>query len=454
MKLKQITQLLFVAFSIVALGSCNDNPTYITGTASANAQIYSFSLTAKATNAIDSANFPVLATTRFSIDQFRLLIYNPDSLPYKTRLTEYLPRFTYDNPSKVEVIYPMSLNDSIVEWTTSDSIDFSLYPKIRVTAQDGVTKMDYTIDIRIHQVDPDSLMWTNVTASFELPATIRQQKTFLVGNAFYAFSIGNDNAFYLDTISKSATSPDWKRLIPSVIPASVKLESITRFNGRFYAVDGSDNSYSSADGVTWEAKSTGVRSILGVLPAIDATKDSLLVITDQNVFAKTLDMQALKVVDRISFNTTSNEVPPGFPAEGFTSVTNYDRSMRGRNILAVTAANLSSNLTWSLRQGEGRLEVASNQVNLVFTPAVGICTFLYNEYIYALTANVLYRTNSFGSLWVEASAKEVLYPEMPKASGQSVIVDSDNYIWIFGGTSSSGTPVRQVWKGRINRLAR
>ncbi|GAB6009808.1 DUF6242 domain-containing protein [Dysgonomonas reticulitermitis] len=462
MKLKQITKLLFIAFSVVTLASCNDNSTnYVTEDASANAQIYSLTLSATLSNAssIDSVNFPILAKTRFSIDQFRSLIYNSDSLPYKTRLTKYMATLTYENPYKIEILYP---NDSVVGWNTSDSIDFSLYPRIKVTPANGnaADARTYTIDIRIHKVDPDSLVWTNVTGSFELPNTIDRQKTLLVDSVFHTFSIDKDGKFYSYEIDKSATSTSsWKKQSTTVIPATVKLESITSFNGEFYAVDADEKAYSSTDGVAWQVSNSNVQSILGVLPGKEAAKDSLLVITKQSgkyVFAKTSDMQSLQIVENISYSKESNEVPAGFPATGFTSVTSYDRSNLNRNILVVTAAQTSSNLTWSLRQGDGQLEIESNQKNTLFDPSEGIRTFLYDGYVYALTKNLLYKTSSFGSKWVAASTKEKFIPGM-SSSKQSIIVDSDNYIWIFGGIDTSieasGSPVRQVWKGRINRLA-
>jgi hypothetical protein len=460
MKLKQITKLLFVAFSVVTLASCNDNSTtYVTEDPSANAQIYSFALSATLSNVsgIDSVNFPILAKTRFSIDQFKLLIYNSDSLPYKTRLTKYMAKLTYENPYKIEILYP---NDSVVAWSTSDSIDFSLHPQLKVTPANG--KLDdvkiYTIDIRIHKVDPDSLVWTNVTGSFELPNTIERQKTLLVGDSlFHTFSIDKDGKFYSYEINKSATSPlSWKKQPTTVIPATVKLESITSFNKKFYAVDADGKAYSSTDGVVWQVSNSNVQSILGVLPGKEAAKDSLLVVTKQSgkyVFAKTLDMQSLRIVKRNS----EPEVPATFPVQGFTSVTNYDRSNLNRNILAVTAALPTSNLTWSFRQGGGQLEVESNQKNTLFDPSEDVRTFLYDGYVYALTKNLLYKTSSFGFKWIAASAKEKFMPGTSN-SKQSVIVDGDNYIWIFGGidttTMGSGSVVRQVWKGRINRLAR
>lgn len=458
MKLKQITKLLFVIFSAVTLASCNDSSTtYVTEDASSDAQIYSFGLSATLANvsSLDSVNFPVLETTRFSIDQFQRLIYNSDSLPYKTRLTKYMATLTYDSPYKIEILYP---NDSVVTWSSSDSIDFSLSPKIKVTPASGddADAWTYTVDIRIHKVDPDTLVWTDVTSSFQLPSTIKRQKTLLVGSVFHTFSIDSDGKFYLYTINKSATSSSsWTKQSTTVIPATVKLESITYLNGVFYAVDADEIAYSSADGVVWQAVNSNVLNILGVLPGEEAASDSLLVVTEQagvNVFAKTLDMQSLQIVENISYDPDSNAVPSGFPSTGFTSVTNYDRNNLNSNILAVTAAQTSSNLTWSVRQGDGQLEVESNQKNTLFDPSEGLRTFLYDGYLYALTENLFYKTSSFGSKWVAAPSKENI--SGISSSGQSIVVDSDNYIWIFGGIDSSTNPVRQVWKGRINHLAR
>ncbi|MFV0537124.1 MAG: DUF6242 domain-containing protein [Dysgonomonas sp.] len=465
MKLKQITKLLFVVFSAVTLASCNDNSTtYVTEDASANAQIYSFSLAATLTDlkGLDSLNLSKLPTTRFSIDQFRSLIYNSDSLPYKTRLTKYMATLTYESPYKIEILYP---NDSVVTWSTTDSIDFSLRPRIKVTPANGndADARTYTVDIRIHKVDPDSLMWTNMTSSFELPSAIKQQRTLLVGSVFHTFAIDiNDGKFYLYKINKSAmSSSSWTKQSVTVIPATVKLESITSFNGVFYAVDADTKAYSSTDGAVWQVSNSNISNILGVLPGKEAAKDSLLVVTKRlgkSVFAKTTDMQSLQIVEKISYDSESNEVPVDFPATtGFTSVTSYDRGNLNRNILAVTAANSSSNLTWSVRQGDGQLEVESNQKNTLFNPSEGLRTFLYDGYVYALTKDLLYKTSSFGSKWVAASTKEKFIPGM-SSSSQSIIVDSDNYIWIFGGIDTSienfGSPVRQVWKGRINHLAR
>lgn len=466
MKLKQIILFIFTVFAVaIMLGSCNDDSTtYSTESASANAQIYSMQLSAiQRDGTIDSVTYPVLATTVFSIDQLRANIYNSDSLPYRTYLKKYAATFTYDSPSKIEIIYRNAKGDadSIADWTAADtdSIDFSLYPKIRVTAADGATTRDYTVDIRIHQIDPDTTVWKNMTTALQLPATVRQQKTLLKGTTFHMFSLDNDNKLYVYKIDKTATSPSsWTKQAISTLPATVTLDNITLFNDKFYAVDAALKSYSSTDGVAWTAQSSNIHSIIGVLPEKEAAKDSLLVVVRQSgkyVFAKTLDLKNLKIVENVSNNPAGNELLVTFPSTGFSSVTNYNRDNLNQNILTVTGGydftNTLRNQTWSIRSGANRLEIASNQSNTTFAAATGIPTFMYNKYLHALTKNVLYKTDDFGSAWIEVPTREVLDPNIPKSSGQSVIVDSENYIWIFGGVSGT-TQIREVWRGRLNRL--
>jgi hypothetical protein len=36
----------------------------------------------------------------------------------------------------------------------------------------------------------------------------------------------------------------------------------------------------------------------------------------------------------------------------------------------------------------------------------------------------------------------------------SVITDSNNFIWIFGGESGAQAPITDVWRGRLNKLVK
>lgn len=452
MKLKHINKLLFFVLAIITLSSCNSDSDTISLDASADAQIYSFALAAIADNAVDSVNYPILASTLFSIDQGNRIIYNRDSLPYQTRLKNYAVTISYSSatPSKVELIYA----DSVAEWNGSDSVDFSLHPNFKVTAAVGATSTrEYTIDIRIRKVDPELINWNKQVLL--IPSSVKEQKTLLKENdGFYTFSIDKDNQFYLHKTNAAVTDYETKLPINGINASDVLLESITLFNGKFYAIDKSKNGYSSSDGINWSQKSSGIKALLGVLPGASADKDALLVITDrtQDSFAKTTDMATIDPIRILSDFESA-----GISFSGFSSVTNYDRSNLNKNILAVTAGqkadNSYSNLTWFMQvDGSGVFRVTSNQQHNRFAAKAGIASFMYDGYLYALTDNKFYKS-MFADSWNLAPDKEQFSADMVSTTAQSVIVDDENNIWIFGGISGTGDfPVLDIWKGRLNKL--
>ncbi|MDH6308992.1 hypothetical protein M2451_001550 [Dysgonomonas sp. PFB1-18] len=452
MKLKQITKLLFAIFFVFTISSCNDDSTQTTQiNPAADAQIYSFKLAANSYNALDSATYPALATTKFAISQSDLLIYNPDSLPYRTRLKKFATALGYSSlatPSKVEILYA----DSVIAWDNADSIDYSLYPKIKVTAADGKNAYEYRVNILIRKVDPDTLVWTKTT--MQIPTSVSKQKTLFYDDKFYTFSIDN-NQFYLHTAKKSSMVYDSPQAASGLTGADIVLESITLYNGGFYAIDNTNKGYYSEDGVAWEAKADNILAIVGVLPADKADKDVLLVVSgDINAphFSSTTDMVALTEIR--AFNSVEKA---SFPISDFSSVSNINRSNLNQNILSVTGGKdingVFRNLTWSMqRDSDSSFRIISNQAHNTFAPKAGIVSFLYDGYLYALTGNKLYKS-SFGDIWKAAPQKEKLDSKIPSASAQSIIVDNENYIWIFGGVSSSNAQVRDIWKGRLNKLS-
>ncbi|MBK5720598.1 hypothetical protein JGH11_06910 [Dysgonomonas sp. Marseille-P4677] len=457
MKLKQITKLLFAIFIAYGLSSCNSDSTdYTTTSASSDAQIYSFKLSAKPYTKEDTVNYPVMAKTRFSIDQFKASIYNTDSLPYKTSLRNVYVSlgFGSSSPSKLQVIY--SQPDSIADWNGTDSVDFSRIPKIRVIPANGSTAdaIEYSIDLRIHKVDPDTLVWEEIKA-LEQPATIKRQKTLLVDNkTFYTFSIDSDNKLYLHTADKS-TAYNSRVSINGLDAAKIKLESITYFNNHFYAVDSDKKAYvADKNGLNWSQKNENIINIVGVLPTTNPVNDVLLVVaekSDGTYFARTSDMDNLIYEE----SPVAGNVNGDFPISDFTSVTNYDRNNINNCILAATGGSDGNNLTWSVQLDDNKaLRIASNQKKDVpFKLKNGIVTFLYDGYLFALVENQFYKSASYGSKWIVAPNKEILDSKIPKASKQSIIVDEDNYIWIFGGIKDvGGASVQFVWRGRLNKL--
>lgn len=454
MKTNHITKLVVIFILTLSFVSCNeDNTEYNYTNSSADAQIYSFSISATPTNAIDSITYPIMAKTLFTIDQSANLIYNHDSLPYGTKIGRFATTLGFgpNSVGYVEVIYP---NDSIVTWKTSDSINYSLNPKLKVWAQNRTASREYTVDIRVHKIDPDTIIWTNTNtngSSLNLPSGVGLLKTILFNDKFYCYSL---NAGNISLYTTNRNSVNWtKETSFSGLDSSIALESITLYNNSFYAVDNSGNGYKSTNGISWSSLGNkNAYNILGIVPSENEANDILLLLTKNGA-----DYYISQTNANMASVTTVEKVSSDFPVKGgFTSATKYNRTDNDRNILVLEGGlNASSSVSksvWLFKNSSKGVQATSSIIKPNFEVKEGLSIFVYNDLLYALESNQLY-TSSWGYEWVKAPEKETLATDMPKASKQSVVVDKENNIWILGGLlDNNSTYTNQVWKGRLNKL--
>lgn len=463
MNIKNIARLIIGFFLSLSLFSCNDKDNTITyGSQTKDAQIYSFSISAgypkrdsETERAKDTVRLAQVNKTKFAIDQVAGVIYNPDSMPYGTLLNKVKVTTTY-NPlygaASVKVIIPDSVQGGYI-WNNSDSINFEKMPiRFNVTSLEGASK-EYEIKILIHQIDPDTIIWKQMQS---YPATIGKSKTVLKQNKFYSFGISSNSLnLYTGTVSDNVA---WKKEALTGLPSTVNINSITLLGDHFFAIDAAGKAYESGDGLKWTAatNSKNIFSILGIVPgATEADNQLLLVLKDGSgyTFAQTKDM--LTIEDVKSFDGSSKmSIPKDFPIKEAASYSNLSTDNKSRMLLltgGLSQSNQELAYTWLIRSNKGSIEMAPFRNNSLFKGS-GISIFVYGDAFYALVNNQLYISNTWGEEWQKAPAKENLISSIAKRKSQSAVVDPSNNIWIFGGISSKGTFLNDVWKGRLNKL--
>lgn len=464
MNIKHITYLISGLFSFLLLTSCNNDESVTYTSQTNDAQIYSFSIAGQFYNykdsterALDSIRFVQVNKTRFAIDQVSHTIYNPDSLPYGTILRNKISVTATYNPTysvaSVKVIQPDSLSGFF--WNGTDSIDFSAQPvHFVVTPVSGSSPRTYDIDIRIHKVDPDTIVWNQMTS---LPSSVGKSKTLLVDNStFYFYSVQN-NSVSLFTSNSSEIS--WRSESISGLPATVKVGSIFNLNGVFYAITENGDSYNSSNGISWSKLNNGkiLSSIIGILPSENQLADELLVVINDGgkyYFGKTKNLSTVALVEYISISPQNNQVPSNFPFQGGASFSNYSTDRNNRMLILNGGSGSSGdelNNTWYIKNSSSGLDMTTSSKTSLFK-GTGLSNFRYDSKLYVLAENQFYISDTWGATWYKASKKQRLDPSMAKRSGQTVIIDSENNIWIFGGVSVAGIYQNDVWKGRLNKL--
>lgn len=458
-----IIVLTLVFFSSLIFVGCNkDTNEIIQGEGSNDALIYSFSLKAgypkrnnSADRAKDTIRLAVVNKTKYAIDQVNNTIYNPDSLPYGTVLEKVLISASY-NPSygvsSVKVITPDSTSGYI--WNNSDSINFSKKPITFIVTSRGGTQKTYNIDVRIHKIDPDTIVWKQQSS---YPGSLGESKTLYNKNAskFYTYTVsGGKNILY----SSGSSAVNWKTENLSGLSAPLKTESLYILNNVFYAVDTNGASYKSSDGVSWTQviNSKVVYTILGILPQAKETDNSLLLLLDnggQYIFAKSKDLITIEVVQTIN-GQTANVMPSEFPVKGTSSYTNSSTNENERMLILAggsTKENVGIGYSWLIKNTSQGVEISSFTKNTLFK-GNGISIFFYNSLLYAFVENQLYTSASWGNYWQKAPTKQTLPATITKRKGQTVLVDESENIWIFGGKDGANAYLKDVWKGRLNSL--
>lgn len=224
-----------------------------------------------------------LDSVYFAIDLNTARIFNADSLPYGTDVSKLTvniitnPSASSDdetstatnNVSGIEITYKTATGDSTVNYTDTekehpDSIDFSRGPVyVKVTAVNGTSKRIYEVNVNVHKMLPDSLMWRQ-TAQADMPTSLSVPVAAAAleyqGKAMVFTAAGNDLSV---ATSDNPGSGDWKTT-KTTLGFTPDPDNMTAADKALYMLDKSGELYSSADGLTWTSTgSTGWVSVIG-----------------------------------------------------------------------------------------------------------------------------------------------------------------------------------------------
>ncbi|MGV8963527.1 MAG: DUF6242 domain-containing protein [Candidatus Saccharimonadaceae bacterium] len=433
--------LLAITFTLSSCLSSDEKEIIL----SPDAQITSFRLSSS------EDSLKALSKIDFSINQVSSapFIFNKDSLPYLMDLEKVLMTVTDNGASGIK-LYLINPDSSYI-WNKTDSVMIKKLKQIEMFAQDGKTTKRYTFQLNIHQQDPDTILWQNVKNNYIISPT--DQVTVSNKKQFFTY-YSSANSIKLST-SLVTDGTSWTNQVVSGLPQNVILKSIqiVVFDSieTWYALDSNNNVYTSTDGFSWAKRSTSfpVKTIYGKLPSF--SKDSILAIVKDGTtykFAKTKDFSSMRVL---------NEIPAGFPVEGASFTTLNDPLIYSAKYFITTGGQSSNGLTnnsvWLLQESDNQITFTSKILKFNVT---GASLFNYDNKIYMLTTednkNVFYTSSNYGIFWEKANNKQTLPSGFTKRTNQSVNVDNKNNVWIFGGTTDNQTQLKDVWKGRINKL--
>lgn len=479
MNLRNFTRLIACCLLSICFFSCNSNDsTYEIGELSPDGQITNFKIASKAVNATDSAVYPSMPRTKFTIiNDGQYLIFNTDSLPQHTEIRTLKVSLSYSaTPASIDLVYrDKNGADSIPEtsWNTSDSVQFfkdgnngRYLPDFKVIAPDGTTRR-YSVTINVHQTDPDSIRWTRVkTASNDYFDLLKEgeNKTIINADSTLFYSLTNDGSkVYIYSSIVAEGAPEWNNLKETDLPDNILVESFCLADGYFVVAAADGKVYTSAESgdlAQWTAYSANnVAAILGAFSDSENGTDSeLLLIINKadgtSVFAKAK-------VTNIDDATEQALVPASFPRTNFSSISGAILGLDGNYIIVTGGTDADDNVvnrSWMIRKvSADKIEVVDGYKDDLLEYKFGVTTFAYNSKMYIVANDSMYTSIGYGSNWVKVNQKKQAFEQGMIEYGMdkpSVVVDKDDFIWIFGGRFKTGASYSaKVWRGRLNKLA-
>ena len=444
----------------------------------ANAQISSFMLFS---DSIDG-----LSNVKFTIDQINGKIYNKVPMPFGTDLSHKVfceLAWDEDRYGNLSSLFVSHTNDSVWWASNADSIDFSAPLKITVYPPDGLTPKIYEAQINVHQVDPYEMVWQNYD-ELTSGSVFNDIKVIPFNGSYYMYALENG----VIKLYKSDTEKinDWMEMELSGFPNNAVLSQITENEGNLYVISEDGSLYfSSADA---DQNSTDEQS-WSRIEGIPAIKSLLGYLSPNIVTGRVSVVSGISLIDGtmrfISINKTNEwetgaAVPSTFPVSGFGSI-NYETMYNPR--ISVVAGRDSddklSNKVWATMDGLSWALMSDGVPT--FSPREGIALSFYNKCFFVIggidsegtVLKDIHFSIDHGINWFynyfeypedmeeeeydEENLIEKFSYELPEeymARGfNSVIIDDNNYMLLFGGKESKDTNVlNEIWRGRINRL--
>jgi len=406
-------------------------------------------------------SIPVLSSTKFIIDQINGRIFNHDSLPYGTKVEEVVATIEYSTTIGVSSIKVMqsAVNDSLTIWNGTDSLNFSDKVLMVVTAFNGINTKEYTAQVNIHQVVPDSMVWNNIASL----TSAEERKVIPVvdgGNEYFYMYLANGGAYKLERALVSNPTA-WTSVDVNGLPSGqLILSQIVDYEGTLYAPAKTGELYRSTNGADWSAVSNApsIVSILGIVKeeTVARRPSALAAIINKN---GSLHFASLnKDGEWIEGNVIHN----GFPISGFGAISH--NSMFREHLLLVggrNAENTLVNTAWATMDGRS-WAVIKESSSTSFEASEGLSVVEYDDALF-LVGGVdssgkaykdIYLSKDRGITWTKTSSLVLMPDEFKARAFASAIVDKNtNNLFLFGGKErNSGNDLGDLWVGRINRL--
>lgn len=371
------------------------------------------------------------------IDQINRRIFNSDSLPVGTAVNKvYFTTFSADGI----VSYRLESGKDTL-YSIKDTIDFTSPRIFTIFASDGSGSRSYTIDIKIHNADPDAYSWIAASPADNDVAKLECMRMIAKDGQLYLWGSKNGTNVVMTRKTGEGVALWTKKDISGT--DGLQTKSINLFKGKFVAISES-GLVESENGADWTETATSL------VPDRILAADEELYITVSGKIYSSSDLKSWKeekADNSTAFLPTENIYSAVLPAVNNPNI---------ENIVCVGYL-------------DGKTETWKKEMNKVYpednawsyyptteeTPRTlpylkGFNMMKYDGKLFCAgingdTVNV-YTSTDGARAWKKVKVPTMVPAQTGKPTEIFMTPDDDNHIWLV--CSGTGT----LWKGYLNRL--
>ena len=371
------------------------------------------------------------------IDQLKNEVYNTDSLPQGTMVDKIIfSTFTTDGSV---LLRKLDGNDTL--YSTKDTLDFTTPRKFTVYASDGSGSREYTVKVNVHQADPEAYTWiadggTNVDI-----AAMSDMKMLVDNDMLYLW--GKKDGTTVLMTRQDAENTQWM-YSETTGAENIDLQSITRFNGTFFATC-TDGLMKSADGKTWETVTANIVPL------------NLFGTSDTEIFASTAE-GIYGSHDGSTWTACETDAPASLLPQA-SVVTARQPLITNSKIEIIVAVGYigTTSVVWKKEIDLTGVETnpwsyypytEENTKNLPYLQGLSMIKYENNLYAAGIRDGKveIYESVDGARTWAVPDVKTILPANIGLPTEIKLATGKENTIWLV----CAGTG--QMWRGYLNRL--
>lgn len=426
----------------ICISSCNDPDDNTIVSSDARVSTFTFQP--------DTAN-PSLTTAVYKIEHRTDtgLITSKDSLRYGTRLDSVVPLVTYmATPGIVNFVLP----DTTITSTGIDTINFNQKPiYLQVIASDMETEKWYLIDIAAHQSDPNLYVWSCLTENIFSPNPIPncETKAFYWQDKLIVFV----NNGLSTTLYQSVNGVIWSPIEEPIdmLPVPCHVRDILQHHDTLFYID-NHSLYTSTDLVTWSKTDYSTTSCTPINMLMSYDNKAWAILQDTTTQQLLLGIiTGHDIIPQTNIEGLNNGyLPSNFPISDFAALSFSSSSERPRAMVVGGRANNGDmvNSRWNLeyvrQQGYRLKDFSIAQPS--FESLIGVSIIQYNHQLImfggtdndlAMRSDILYSDDEGMNWYLPDSTSNRMPSTYQPRTNQTVLIDSDENIYIIGGQSQN-----------------